>query len=783
MNNYPYFNIFIVLTTYVISTYKFYGGKLNGIKDSKEILEKEYNKENANVTYSNITLEKELQSYWQRKIYLSELSKDVSSAHLNGDIHIHDMDFGWTRANCIHLAMDMVFKQGFNAIQTKSTPTSKLKTAVSHVTNAISLSQGNLSGGQGFPLANVYLAPFCEGLDYKQIKNNIKGLIFQLNQISPSRGLQASFSTLNCELGVPKFLQGETVGYGKHKNNTFGDYQDESQMILKALCEVFKEGDGEGKPFLFPNLVGLYRKDTYNEELFNEIIDTNLKSGNGYFLNKEKYGKDLATVMGAVSEDSIINIRYKDKQMELRFYKFWELMSYDFAIKQKDASEYMELKDVEIYDIEKGFVKCKRIMRNHSLGRWLKIKSYSSTNKEYELMITDNHPLPIKNKGRTFGENLEIGDEILTVEGYLTIDEIDDCYEENWCKSYYLESMEYDVETESDKFMVNGIQSHNCRSYLDDTFSGDWRFDCVATGNFEYVTWNLPRVAMKYDDIEEGMWDLAYKTAHALLVRRQRIHQLINSGAYPFYDGYQEEIDGKIRKMYNIEYTTMGIGFVGLADMITLMNEDYDSDKRFEILKMINKIKDEFNNMTYEELAYDVGVEYTGGEERSRWSIIGSPAESCATRLFNKDMELYETEMKEYGLNKKSYYTNSGMMPEDVTATLFEKVNYEAPSHKYCGGGAITHIWNVGSNSNVGSNMVKNLLDKTDLRYMTFSPVLVYCPICKKYENGNKTQTKCNTCGCEDIKFYTKVSGYLQEVSRFNDGKIDEYNRRQSYTI
>ena len=34
-----------------------------------------------------------------------------------------------------------------------------------------------------------------------------------------------------------------------------------------------------------------------------------------------------------------------------------------------------------------------------------------------------------------------------------------------------------------------------CRTSLNDNWTGDWEQDCFRTGNLEYVTLNLPRIA------------------------------------------------------------------------------------------------------------------------------------------------------------------------------------------------------------------------------------------------------------------------------------------------
>lgn len=57
--------------------------------------------------------------------------------------------------------------------------------------------------------------------------------------------------------------------------------------------------------------------------------------------------------------------------------------------------------------------------------------------------------------------------------------------------------MSYDVETESDRFDVNGINSHNCRTRVIGNVVDPEREICNGRGNLSFTSINLPRLAIE----------------------------------------------------------------------------------------------------------------------------------------------------------------------------------------------------------------------------------------------------------------------------------------------
>ena len=211
--------------------------------------------ENSNMSYSiqglnNYIASNVSKSYWLNKIY----TNDVKQAHLNGDIHIHDLNI--VASYCVGWDLKDLLMQGFTGVQGKvqSKPAKHFRTALGQMVNFLYTMQGEAAGAQAFSNFDTLLAPFVryDNLNYEQVKQAIQEFIFNLNV--PTRvGFQTPFTNITMDLTVPSYYKNEGVIVGGDiKDETYGEFQKEMNMINKAFFEVMMEGDAQGQVFTFP---------------------------------------------------------------------------------------------------------------------------------------------------------------------------------------------------------------------------------------------------------------------------------------------------------------------------------------------------------------------------------------------------------------------------------------------------------------------------------------------------------------------------------------------------
>lgn len=262
--------------------------------------------DNANVGYNPESLHKyTADASLKRYALIRMLPGHLSESHLNGEIHIHDAEyFAFRPLNCMQHDLRFFIRNGLKVDGTglhtsMSGPAKNLETLVNHSGQILGAGQTNMSGGQGIPLFNVFFAPFVEGLEYERIKQAMQMWIFNQNMSYVSRGGQCIFSTVGLEFCVPDWLRDEPAwGPGGQINGTYGDYEDEVRILLKAFTEILMEGDAMGKPHLFPNTVYNLRKDAFKEEeLMTLVHELSAKFSAPYFSKELKDG-GYANVMG-----------------------------------------------------------------------------------------------------------------------------------------------------------------------------------------------------------------------------------------------------------------------------------------------------------------------------------------------------------------------------------------------------------------------------------------------------------------------------------------------------
>ena len=270
----------------------------------------EGNKSNANMMHNPETIHKYVADASLKQYALNHLLPNhLSDAHLQGDLHIHDLEYFASRPlNCLQHDIRVFIRGGLRVDGTGdhtsvAKPPSHMETLMNHSGEVMLAAQQNMSGGQAMSLWNVFIAPFARGRSYEEIKQCIQMFIYNLNMAYAARGSQVPFTSMQLEFGVPKFLKDE-IAYGAHGRvvGTYGDFEEEVRLINRAVTEVLLEGDGRGKMHLFPNTIYSLRPETFKgdyEEELKLVHDLSVKYGSSYFANMfPDYQGDHGNYMG-----------------------------------------------------------------------------------------------------------------------------------------------------------------------------------------------------------------------------------------------------------------------------------------------------------------------------------------------------------------------------------------------------------------------------------------------------------------------------------------------------
>ena len=223
-------------------------------------------------------------NYWLNFIYPNEIGK----CHREADFHIHDLDM--LSGYCAGWSLRTVLTEGFNGVPGKveAGAPKHLSSACGQIVNFLGTMQNEWAGAQAFSSFDTYMAPFVrkDNVPYSEVVQCIQEMIYNLNV--PSRwGTQTPFTNLTFDWTCPPDLapQHPMIG-GEEMPFTYGDLQEEMNMINRAYIEVMTRGDSKGRVFTFPiptyNITPDFDWEGPNVKL---LFDMTARYGLPYFQN------------------------------------------------------------------------------------------------------------------------------------------------------------------------------------------------------------------------------------------------------------------------------------------------------------------------------------------------------------------------------------------------------------------------------------------------------------------------------------------------------------------
>ncbi len=246
-------------------------------------------KENSNMAYSLQGLNNYISSivsgkYWMERVY----PKSIKRAHEGGDFHVHDLDK--VSAYCCGWDLQDLLTQGFTGVAGKVSckPPKHLRPALGQLVNFFYTTQGEAAGAQAVSNFDTLLAPFVkyDKLDYKGVKQAMQEFVFNLNV--PTRvGFQTPFTNITMDLNCPKMYKDQNIIVGgKPQKDTYGDFQEEMNMINQAFAEVMSEGDATGRVFTFPiPTYNITKNFNWDDKKLDKVWQMTAKYGIPYFAN------------------------------------------------------------------------------------------------------------------------------------------------------------------------------------------------------------------------------------------------------------------------------------------------------------------------------------------------------------------------------------------------------------------------------------------------------------------------------------------------------------------
>lgn len=569
--------------------------------------------------------------------------------------------------------------------------------------------------------------------------------------------------------------------YLSDSKSLYKDYFVELDENISLLNYIAMSEDG----LKFAFTTDTYGCNIYENEKDNNYeyyLDENLHN---YFYN---YDTEMST-MGCCDGIEVIKYKLENDIYTESFEQTWErLVPIYGPVIDKENSHYIETtKNLYIYDsYSKDFVKVKKFICNNDIGNWNQVKFKSIITKNIkEILLTDDHPLPTQ-KGRIFVKDLDIGDTVLAAES-------DDIFMIIGIKKLgFRNRFGFDVETESDRFDVSGINSHNCRTLIGKDVNR-LGYSKIGRGNIVPATMIIPKIAIKHGiclgEREEpdldGFWkdldELLKITEKSLVDRYNYIASQKPSSAFFMYENETIKGADKSKEINIVEpamkHGTLAIGFLGLSNALyALFGKYQNQDKEVR----------EFGNSVVKHI-FDFTKEATK-RNKLNFSCYATPAESLSHTAMKKLK-------KEFGVIKgvtdKEYLNNSYHVPVYEKISIKDKIDIESEYTYMCTGGNITYVEldaNVMQNLDSIEDIIKYAMDNNNHRiaYFALNFPIDNCLDCGFSGVIEDTCPRCNAPS-DHIQRLRRCTGYLTAdyKTRFNYGKkkeVDDRIKHSRYT-
>ncbi len=221
--------------------------------------------DNANQLDNAETSHKKKADKMSKEQNLLLMPGNLADLHLNGDFHIHDLEYFGTRPFCQDWDLRYFFYYGLmpDGVGVQSSvagPAMNAEVAILHAVKVMGSAQTNFAGGQGFYNFLAFLAPYFVDKTDKELEQLMQMFVYEMMQMMCARGGQTVFSSVQLSPGIPKLWKDKPVvamgkvwdGTNGTKKWTYGELEKEVRKGFRALMVVMLKGDAWGKPFSFP---------------------------------------------------------------------------------------------------------------------------------------------------------------------------------------------------------------------------------------------------------------------------------------------------------------------------------------------------------------------------------------------------------------------------------------------------------------------------------------------------------------------------------------------------
>ena len=789
-------------------------------------------KENANKDARLFSTFRDLEAGEVSRYYaLQQLPERVSGAHVSGDIHFHDLDYTVPGGmfNCMLVDLPFILsREDFPIGNTRVNRVRSVETATDLIPQIAAQVSVGQYGGQTYSKLDEVLEPYVMYTYRRELARALENAtrvasemgVAGVEPLDKSVALMVATGERDrMAVGVDKKLWDMSVTEAKKRtesivydsmegveyalNTVQGNGQTPfvtisfglstswaGRVVQKAILKVRINGYGaQSKTPVFPKLVYMLKEGVNmrpgdpNYDVKRLALYCASKRIYPDFQSVDNTVRDLGfnpTSMGCFAGDHTVRARFGGGGYATwTGEKLWEWAASQYGAQKQTngVDEYVDVLsgDLDVADSHTGAEQGARVLRlvkNYG-NVWVRVKVVPETEsnmseRKIVLTLTDDHPLPVQGKGRLYAGSLVPGDRLTSASGEtLRVTSVTGCAHDG---------PSYDLTTDTDYFDLNGVVSHNCRSFLS-YYENPETGEPVEYGRFNVgvVTLNLPRIAMQTESTEEFMRLLDARAGivrEALDWRFDQVREATASQSPIHYvtgaAGVAMSPSDKVGDLVEGGYATASMGYIGVYEAVARFYGGDWYSNREAVEFSVNIVR------RLDELARSWKAESGRG-----YGVYGTPSESLCDRFARLDTRLFgDVE----NITSKGYYQNSFHVDVRKNMSPFEKWRVEAQYLPYTTGGAIDYVETETLLKN--PDALESIVDAAvaaGVRYFGVNQPVSQCFECD-YSGEFAADVRgfyCPECGERDeekISVVRRVCGYL---GSFADRPVVEGKRKE----
>jgi ribonucleoside-triphosphate reductase len=348
-----------------------------------------------------------------------------------------------------------------------------------------------------------------------------------------------------------------------------------------------------------------------------------------------------------------------------------------------------------------------------------------------------------------------------------------------------------------------GISCYQCCAYnFSTTQEDDSEFEDklyfkdgkhFSMGAWQVVSINCPRAAYRAGGSDEKliaelkkMMDVAVEL---FMVKREWMEHIIESRRMPF--ATQQPRDPNTGKkgavavdLENLVYT---IGVVGINEMVQHHTGSQIHESR-DALRLAVRVMYElkfYARELSEKHGMEIALARTPAETTcQRFAVsdlLHKDYRYCAETVIKGDLKTAKEKIHQTR-DLPVYYTNGTHVPPSANISLTERINIEHLFFPIVDGGNILHIWlgEAQPDPRGLKDFAMRLARNTQVGYFAFTRDITVCM--DDYHITSGLKERCANCESENVEHLSRVTGYIQAVSGWNEGKKQELRDRKRYS-